>query len=136
MLRELFDSNANKVKDALLKRLGRNSGLAAFLRVRWIPYLCISAVVIMAAGIVNTAVQSSGVSSTLTIYPGSGFQSIPETAINIFDLFLGAGGIYLAYLSRRQTTRPRMTGFYLLLGLTLLGIALYMGIYIVGAKGG
>ncbi len=68
------------------------------------------------------------------IFPSSGAQSATETAVDAFALLLGAAGIYLSYRSGRQTTKSRMVNFYLVVGLLLIAVAVYIGIYVLGSK--
>ena len=69
------------------------------------------------------------------IYPSrTNAQSIPETVINSMALLMGFGGLYLSYLSGRQTVKPRLVGFFLTLGVIMIGIAIYIEIYVFFAK--
>ncbi len=63
----------------------------------------------------------------LVVYPGSGAQTFPETIIDSFVILTGGAGIYLAYMSGRQTTRARAVNMYLGLALLLLVVSLLAG---------
>jgi hypothetical protein len=110
----------------------KNGSFSSLIRGRWIELLYVLGIVAMASGIVNAAIQP--VDSRYIIFPGQGSQSITETIINALALMLGATGIYLSYLSGRQTTKPRIVTFYLILGLLLLGMGIYIGIYVYSSK--
>ncbi len=69
------------------------------------------------------------------IYPEVGVQTIPEAVIDFFIVAAGGGGIYLAFLSGRQTTSPRMVNFYLALALMLIAVSLLAGMEIAIIKG-
>ena len=86
----------------------------------------------MSAGVVNAAIQP--VDIRYIVFPGRTAQSISETVINALALVLGAAGIYLSFLSGRQTTKPRMVNFYLILGLLLIATGMYVGIYVYHSK--
>lgn len=133
LIRRRFESWWIDVRGRLEKVYGRNKGLSSFVKGRWIQSLYIVGIVFMAAGIVNALIQP--VSSNFIIFPGRSAQSISETAINAIALILGSAGIYVSYLSGRQTTKPRMVNFYLVLGLLLIATALYVGIYVYSSKG-
>lgn len=120
------------VRGRLERAYGRNKGLSSFARGGWMQFVYMFAIVFMAAGIVNAAIQP--VSSDFIIFPGRTAQSISETLINAIALALGSAGIYISYLSGRQTTKPRMVNFYLVLGLLLIATALYVGIYVFSYK--
>jgi len=132
MIRRRFDLWWTSVKGRLERSYGRNKGLSSFVRGGWIQLLYIVGVVFMAAGIVNALIQP--VSSNFIIFPGRSAQSISETVINAIALILGSAGIYVSYLSGRQTTKSRMASFYLVLGLLLIATALYVGIYVYSSK--
>lgn len=132
MIRRRFDLWWTSVKGRLERSYGRNKGLLSFVRGEWIQFLYIIGVVFMAAGIVNALIQP--VSSNFIIFPGRSAQSISETVINAIALILGSAGIYVSYLSGRQTTKSRMASFYLVLGLLLIATALYVGIYVYSSK--
>lgn len=86
----------------------------------------------MAAGFVSAAIQP--VDIRYIIFPGRDAQSISETVINGLALLMGFAGIYLSYLSGRQTVKPRMASFYLAIGLLLIAIGFYIGFYVYNAK--
>lgn len=133
MIRKRFESWWTGVKGRLDRTYGRNKGFSSFVKGGWVQFLYIVGIVFMAAGIVNAMIQP--VSSSFIIFPGRSAQSISETAINAIALVLGSAGIYVSYLSGRQTTKPRMVNFYLILGLLLIATALYVGIYVYSSKG-
>ena len=117
------------------QRLGKaadKSGLVSELKDRWMVVLYIIGIVLMTAGIVNAAIQP--VNFGYVIFPSTGAQSATETGVDALALIIGAAGIYLSYLSGRQTTKPRMVNFFLAIGLLLIAIAVYMGIYVLGSK--
>ncbi len=102
------------------------------MRSGWVEVLYIIALVIMSAGTVNALIQPVNVG--YVIFPSSGGQSATETVVDAFVLLLGAAGVYLSYLSGRQTTKSRMVNFFLIIGLFLVVTALYIGIYVLNAK--
>jgi uncharacterized membrane protein YsdA (DUF1294 family) len=99
---------------------------------RWIQLLYVLAVVVFGSGLINASVQP--VDQRYLIYPSQGLQSISETVIDSFAIFLGAAGVYMSYLSGRQTTKARMVNFYLILGLLLIASAMYIGYYVYTSK--
>lgn len=69
------------------------------------------------------------------IWPGVGEQTVAEGVIDFFIVAVGGGGIYLTYLSGRQTTSPRMVNFYLALALMMIAVSLLAGMEIAIIKG-
>jgi hypothetical protein len=132
LIRKKFESSIGTITSRLSRTVEKNGSLSSLIRSRWIESLYVLGIVAMASGIVNAAIQP--VDSRYIIFPGQGSQSITETIINALALLLGATGIYLSYLSGRQTTKPRMVTFYLILGLLLLGTGIYIGIYVYSSK--
>lgn len=61
------------------------------------------------------------------IYAGTGYQTIAEAIIDSFVILLGGAGIYMTYMSGRQTTRARAVNMYLGLALLLLFVSLLAG---------
>ena len=132
MIRRKFESSMNAINTRLARVIDTNGNVLSLVKSRWIEMLYILGIVAMSSGIVNAAIQP--VDSRYIIFPGQGSQSITETDINALALMLGATGIYLSYLSGRQTTKPRLVTFYLILGLLLIGTGVYIGIYVHSSK--
>ena len=99
---------------------------------RWVELLYIIGIILMTSGIVSAAIQP--VNFGYVIFPSTGAQSATETIVDALATIIGATGVYLSYLSGRQTTKPRMVNFYLAFGLMLIAIAVYIGIYVLGSK--
>jgi hypothetical protein len=68
-------------------------------------------------------------------YPNSQAETIPEAVINSFVIITGGAGIYLVYLSGRQTVRTRTVNLYLGLALLLLVVSIFAGIDLALLKG-
>jgi len=81
---------------------------------------------------VNAVIQP--VNFGYVIFPSSGAQSATETGVDALALVIGAIGVYISYLSGRQTTKSKMVNFYLTIGLFMIAIAVYIGIYVLGSK--
>jgi len=113
------------------ERLGKGverSGLSTTVRNSWIEVLYIAGIIVMSAGVVSAL--ASPVPQSYIIYPGRDGQSIPETVINAMALAMGFGGLYFSYLSGRQTVKPRLVGFFLILGILLIAGAIYIEMYV------
>jgi hypothetical protein len=131
LIRSWVDSHVGQIWNRLTKAADK-SGLLAEVRNRWIEALYILGIVLMTAGLVNAAIQP--VNFGYVIFPSSGAQSATETALDALALLLGAAGVYLSYASGRQTTKTRLVSFYLTIGLLMIAIAVYIGIYVLGSK--
>jgi heme/copper-type cytochrome/quinol oxidase subunit 3 len=103
-------------------------------RASWIEVIYVLGIVAFMAGFIN-AVFFPVPNQGLIVYPGGGAQTIPEAVIDTFVILLGGSGIYLTYLSGRQTTRSRMVNIYLAVALFLIFLSIYMGLYINGING-
>lgn len=116
-------------------RLGRatsKSGLFSELKERWMEVLYIIGIILMTSGIVSAIIQPVNVG--YVIFPSSGGQSATETVVDALIVIIGSTGVYMSYLSGRQTTKPRMVNFFLGIGLLLIAIAVYIGIYVLTQK--
>lgn len=121
----------SRIEDRIGKATER-SGLSASVKNNWIEALYIAGIVVMSAGIVSAL--ASPVNQTYMIYPSTGGETISEMVIYSMAMLLGFGGLYLSYLSGRQTVKPRLVGFFLTLGLIMIAIAIYIEMYVFLAK--
>jgi uncharacterized membrane protein YoaK (UPF0700 family) len=132
LIKQAIESALNRA-GGVVRRVLRGGGPLFSNKGRWMQLLYVLAIVAFAAGLVNAAVQP--VDQRYVIFPGRGSQSISETVINSFAILLGAAGFYVSYLSGRQTTKPRLVNFYLILALLLIASAMYLGFYVYTSKG-
>ena len=131
MIRQWLDSRVSGVRERFGKSAER-TGLSTTVRNNWIEVVYIAGIIVMSAGIVSAL--ASPVPQSYIIYPGRNGQTIAETVINSFALLLGFGGLYLSYLSGRQTVKPRLVGFFLTLGVLMIAGAIYIEMYVYFAK--
>ena len=108
------------------------SGLVAEIRNDWMQVVYILGIVLMTAGLVSAVIQP--VNFGYVIFPSAGAESATETGVDSLTVIIGAVGIYISYLSGRQTTKPRMVNFLLGIGLLLIAISVYIGIYVLSQK--
>jgi hypothetical protein len=127
LIRQWIESRMSGIRERLGKSAER-SGLSTTVRNSWIEVLYIAGIIVMSAGVVSAL--ASPVSQSYIIYPGRDGQSIPETVINAMALAMGFGGLYFSYLSGRQTVKPRLVGFFLILGILLIAGAIYIEMYV------
>ena len=130
-IRKWFDSKVDRAVKGVERTIDKQP-MVSELRNNWMGLVYVVAILLITAGLVNAVLQP--VDEAYIIYPASGFQSGTETAIDALALLIGAAGIYLSCMSGRQTTKPRVGNFYLTVGLMLMGIALYIGIYVLSSK--
>lgn len=117
-------------------RLGKSFGRSALVRqfrADWLEAFYVIAMVVFTAGTVCAIIAPVNVG--YVIFPSPAGQSATETVVDAFVLLLGTAGIYVSYLSGRQTTKTRMGNFFLIIGLFLILMAVYIGIYVLNAKG-
>ena len=133
MIREMLESGYRKTIGALrsytwdmVTRGTRGSGL---LQLGYVLVL-----VALIAGFVS-AVFSPVDNQTYIVYPTSGAQSIPEMLVDSFVILVGGAGVYLVYLSGRQTVRTRTVNLYLGLAILLITVSVLTGIELAILKG-
>ncbi len=91
-------------------------------------------IVALMAGFINAVVFPVANQSYIP-YPAGSAQTIPEAIVDAFVIVVGGAGIYLTYLSGRQTTRSRTVNLYLGLALLLLIVSIFTGIDMAILKG-
>lgn len=132
MIRRVLESSYNRtvgaVRNALAKALVPLLSRAGLLQLLYVLGL-----VALMGGFVN-AVFFPVPNQGLIVYPGGGSQTIPEAVIDVCVILLGGAGIYITYISGRQTTRSRMVNLYLGIALLLIAISIFMGIFLSDLK--
>jgi hypothetical protein len=136
MIREIIERSYKKTMGAAWSWLSRStSSLANRIGVVQLVYILVAAGLM--AGFVNAVVLPvTGSAAADPVYPATGAQTIPETFIDAMVILLGGAGIYLTYVSGRQTTKSRMVNLYLAVALLLVSLSVMMGLYLITAKGG
>jgi hypothetical protein len=132
MIREALQTGYNRTVGALRNRLvGLFSSVAGggFLQL-----LYVIIVVALMAGFVN-AVFFPIPDQAIIVYPGGGAQTIAEAILDAFVIVVGGAGVYLTYMSGRQTTKSRTVNMYLALALLLILASLLIGINLAIQKG-
>jgi hypothetical protein len=133
MIREALESAYRKTIGAL------KDSLAGFISSitrggNLIQLLYVLLIVALMAGFVN-AVFFPVPNQSYIPYPGGSAMTIPEAIVDAFVIVVGAAGIYLAYLSGRQTARTRTVNLYLGLALLLIIVSIFTGIDMAILKG-
>ena len=67
--------------------------------------------------------------------PSTVAMTIPEAVVDAMIILLGGAGIYLTYMSGRQTAKSRAVNLYLGLALLMLVVSLFAGIQMAILKG-
>jgi hypothetical protein len=134
MIKKILVSGYDRTLGAVWSTLNK-SGQSFLTRANWIQTLYVLAMVAFMAGFVN-AVGFAVPNQALIVYPASGAMTIPEMVIDAVVILFGASGIYVAYLSGRQTTKSRMVNLYLAVALLLLVVSVFMGIQLSILKTG
>jgi len=124
VLETVYNGTIGGLRNALLKIVG-----PATKRTGLVQIVYLLGIVGLMAGFVN-AVFFPVPNQGLIVYPGSGAQTIPEALIDSIVVLIGGAGIYITYVSGRQTTRSRMVNLYLSVALLLIAISVFMGIYL------
>ncbi|HZW84629.1 MAG TPA: hypothetical protein VFE91_01840 [Nitrososphaerales archaeon] len=133
MIRQALESAYRRTIGAV------RDGAAGFLgsltrRGSLVQVLYMLVLVALMAGFV-TAIVYPVPNQTYIPYPNGQAETIPEAIVNAFIIFAGGAGIYLVYLSGRQTVRARTVNLYLGLALLLLVVAIFAGIDLAILKG-
>jgi len=132
MIRKFIETGYAKtlgaLRGALVKVFGPVTSRTGLLQL-----LYLIGIVAFVAGFVN-AIFFPVANQGLVVYPGGGAQTIPEAVIDSFVVLIGGAGIYITYVSGRQTTRSRMVNLYLAFALLLVAVSVFMGLYLSSLK--
>lgn len=132
MIRKILESGYNRtfgvLKNFIWGFVGSVSSGGGLLQV-----LYVLIVVGLMAGFINAVFFPTSYQGV--VYPGGGAQTIPEAVIDAFVIMLGGAGIYLTYISGRQTTRARNVNMYLGLALVMIAVSLLVGVDLAILKG-
>lgn len=131
MIRQWLESQASVVERRLGK-VAERTGVSTTVKNNLIEVVYILGIVVMSAGVVSAL--ASPVNQSYTIYPSTNGETVSEMIIYAMAMMLGFGGLYLSYLSGRQTVKPRLVPFFLILGLILIGVAVYIEMYVFFSK--
>lgn len=133
MIREALESAYKKTvgaaKDAVLGFISTITRGGSLIQVLYVVLL-----VALMAGFVD-AVFFPVANQSYIPYPSGGAMTIPEAIIDAFVIIVGGAGIYLVYMSGRQTTRTRTVNLYLGLALLLIVVSVFAGIDMAILKG-
>ena len=135
MIRDMLENGYRRTVGAFWNWLSRSAGVAAN---RWgiLQVIYVVVAIGLLAGFVDAVVLPlPSVYQAQPVYSGTGQQTIAETFIDAMVILLGGAGIYLTYISGRQTTRSRMVNLYLGFAILLIAISVMMGLYLVTIKG-
>ncbi len=132
MIRKTLDVWYKRTVGALWNLIVRYVVLVA---TKWgaLQLIYVIVVVALMAGFVSATVLPVP-NQSQAVYPAAGAQSLPETFIDAMVILLGGGGIYLTYISGRQTTKSRMVNLYLAFALLLVSVSVMMGLYLITLK--
>lgn len=133
MLREALESVYARTIGALRNAV-ISVGSSVTKRGGWIETLYVIAMVAIMAGFVG-AIAFPVPNQSYIPYPSGTAETIPEAVVDSFVIAVGGAGVYLAYLSGRQSTRPRNVTMYLGLALLLLVVSMFTGIDMAVLKG-
>ena len=128
-IQSAYKRTLGALKDALvgyISSLTRGGGLMQTIYVVLL--------VALMAGFVN-AVVFPVTNQSLIPYPTGSAMTIPEAIVDAFVIVVGGAGVYLVYLSGRQTVRSRTVNLYLGLALLLLVVSIFTGIDMAILKG-
>jgi predicted ABC-type sugar transport system permease subunit len=133
VIREVLEKGYGKTIGAARTVLARSLGTITS-RGGLVQVLYVVVIVALMAGFIDAAFFPVPNQAQI-VQPGPGAQTIPEAVIDAFIILIGGAGIYVGYISGRQTTRSRMVNLYLGIALILIATSIFMGIYLSILKG-
>jgi hypothetical protein len=88
----------------------------------------------LASGLINALIEGATASSQAFILPTRSAQTLTETVVLVFILFIGMGGAILIYKAGQGGT-TKTQGAFLASGFALVAISLMLGFSLVNLKG-
>jgi hypothetical protein len=132
MIRELLESGYNRtlgwLRKAVWRLVGSVSSRGSVLQVVYVLF-----VVGLMAGFINAVFFPTSYQGV--VYPGTGAQTISEAVLDAFVILLGGAGVYMTYVSGKQTTRSRAVNMYLGMALIMIAVSLLVGFDLAALKG-
>jgi hypothetical protein len=133
MLREVLGSaykrTVGALRDAVVRLISSVTRRGGVVQLLYVIF-----VVALSAGFINAVVFPVPNQSYIP-YPGGSAETIPEAIVDAFVIIVGGSGIYLTYLSGRQTARTRTVNLYLGLALVMILVSVFIGIDMALLKG-
>jgi hypothetical protein len=133
MLREVLGSaykrTVGALRDAVMRLVASVTRRGGVVQLLYVIF-----VVALSAGFINAVVFPVPNQSYIP-YPGGSAETIPEAIADAFVIIVGGSGIYLTYLSGRQTARTRTVNLYLGLALVMILVSVFIGIDMALLKG-
>ena len=99
-----------------------------------LPIVYVIILVALSGGFVD-AVAYPVPNQGVLVYPSAAAQTVSEAILFAFVILLGGAGIYVTFISGRQTTKARAVNMYLLLALLLIFVSALAGIELLILKG-
>lgn len=88
----------------------------------------------LASGLINALIEGAAASSQAFILPTRSAQTLAETVVLVFILFIGMGGAIMIYKAGQGGT-TKTQGAFLASGFALIAISLMLGFSLVNLKG-
>ncbi|MFZ0742711.1 MAG: hypothetical protein WAM54_14045 [Nitrososphaeraceae archaeon] len=88
----------------------------------------------LASGLINALIEGAAASSQALILPTRSAQTLIETVVLVFVLFIGLGGAIMIYRAGQGGT-AKTQGAFLASGFALVAISLMLGFNLVNLKG-
>src|SRR5215210_660104 len=88
----------------------------------------------LAGGIFNALIEGVAAGSKAFILPTRSAQTLGETIVVVFILFIGMGGVIMLHRAGKALT-TKTQGAFLVSGFALIAISLMLGLTLVNLKG-
>jgi hypothetical protein len=122
----------NFISSRLLSRYSISSKTSKIVIVAAIIYII--TFFALASGIINALIEGAAASSQAFILPSRSAQTLIETVVLVFVLFIGMGGAIMIYRVGQGGT-AKTQGLFLASGFALVAISLMLGFSLVNLKG-
>lgn len=135
-LKKNISELVNRQTDRIIysRILKRTTSIVNIFKTRGLEIIYISGLFLFSAGIVNGLLEGPRLPEGYVIFPQRGIQTASESIVYMFIMGLGTLGMYLVYMGARDTSKKRISNFYMIFGFSSMVIAIFFIFYIFFIK--
>lgn len=135
-LKKNIAKTVNRQTEGILysSTIKRTTFIVNIIKARGLEILYISSLFLLSAGIVNGLLEGPRLPTGYVIFPQRGIQTGSEIFVYLFIMVMGTLGIYLIYMGARDSSKRRVSNFYIIFGFSAVLIAVSLIFYIFFIK--
>ena len=129
---DIYSKLTNKI---LFSRTSKSTTtITSIVKSRGLEVSYIAVLFIFSAGIINGLLEGPRLPEGYVIFPQNGIQTASESIVYIFAMVMGTVGFYSMYLGARESSKRRISDFYIMIGFASVLVAIFLSLYIFSIK--